>query len=82
MKKYLAEATDIYGQEISLELEANSLSDAREICKKEETTVSKIVLKRGHHLCKYCHSIAEGDNEDILCDDCHYTFGHYCYSEL
>ena len=35
-----------------------------------------------HHLCKYCGDIAEGDYEDLLCNDCYELFGHALYSEL
>lgn len=35
-----------------------------------------------HHICKYCGEIAKGTDEDVLCDDCRYTFGHAFYYEL
>ena len=35
-----------------------------------------------HHICKYCGDIAEGTDEDVLCQDCRMTFGHAFYSEL
>lgn len=36
----------------------------------------------GKHYCKYCGDIVEGENEDVLCDDCKQLFGHSLYSEL
>lgn len=36
----------------------------------------------GKHYCKYCGNIAEGENEDVLCEDCKQLFGHSLYSEL
>lgn len=35
-----------------------------------------------HHLCKYCHGITPGTEEDILCSECQELFGHKRYSEL
>ena len=35
-----------------------------------------------NHICKYCHSVAPGTYEDLLCDDCREIFGHALYSEL
>ena len=35
-----------------------------------------------HHICKYCGDIAQGTDEDVLCQDCRMTFGHAFYSEL
>mgnify|MGYP000786003751 FL=1 len=35
-----------------------------------------------HHRCKYCSSITEGSNEDLLCEGCRKLFGHVLYSEL
>lgn len=35
-----------------------------------------------HHRCKYCSSITEGSNEDLLCKGCRKLFGHVLYSEL
>ena len=35
-----------------------------------------------HHICKYCGDIAKGTDEDVLCQECRYTFGHAFYSEL
>ena len=35
-----------------------------------------------HHICKYCGEIAQGIDEDVLCQDCRMTFGHAFFSEL
>ena len=34
------------------------------------------------HECKYCGGVADGPDEDVLCEDCQMTFGHAFYSEL
>ena len=44
--------------------------------------ISKIVLAKGHHICKYCKGIADGSYADLLCDDCKRIFGHSLFSEL
>ena len=43
---------------------------------------TEVIDLTGKHLCKYCGEIANGPDEDILCEDCRYTFGHTFYSEL
>ena len=35
-----------------------------------------------YHICEYCGEIAQGTDEDVLCQDCRMTFGHAFYSEL
>ena len=35
-----------------------------------------------NHICQYCGEIVKGTDEDVLCQDCRYTFGHVFYSEL
>lgn len=45
-------------------------------------TVTKIVSAKGKHICRYCGDITEGTDEDLLCDDCHQTYGHYKYHEM
>ena len=35
-----------------------------------------------HHICKYCGGVAKGIDEDVLCEECRYVFGHAFYSEL
>ena len=34
------------------------------------------------HICKYCGEIADGTDEDLLCEDCRMLFGHTFYREL
>lgn len=43
---------------------------------------TEILNLKGKHLCKYCGDVANGPDEDVLCEDCRYTFGHAFYSEL
>ena len=56
------------------------------INKKYETNFApsdtEIIDLTGKHLCKYCGDVANGPDEDVLCEDCRYTFGHAFYSEL
>lgn len=35
-----------------------------------------------NHICKYCGGIANGPDEDVLCQECRMTFGHTFFSEL
>lgn len=42
----------------------------------------KAVPAKGNHVCQYCHSIANGPDEDALCESCRQDFGHTFYSEL
>lgn len=39
-------------------------------------------LTKDRHICKYCGWVAEGKDEDLLCQECRYDFGHAFYSEL
>ena len=41
-----------------------------------------ITNMKGKHLCKYCHEIVNGTDEDVLCKHCQETFGHSRYSQL
>lgn len=43
---------------------------------------TKIIDLTGKHLCQYCGEVVDGLDEDRLCADCRYTFGHAFYSEL
>ena len=45
-------------------------------------TPVKIVVAKGHHLCKYCNGIAEGSNGNLLCNECRKMYGHTFFSEL
>lgn len=60
------------------------LSDNGGLSDSELNLVFKWLLSNNHptHKCKYCGDIAEGIDDDILCDDCRETFGHAFYSEL
>lgn len=49
---------------------------------KDGYKVEKFVDASTHHLCKYCGGIAEGNYEDLLCEECRDCFGHTMYSEL
>lgn len=45
-------------------------------------TETEIIDITGKHICKYCGEIAEGEYEELLCDECREIFGHSLYSEL
>lgn len=44
--------------------------------------MKKNKYKETYHKCPYCGNLAEGDYEDLLCEDCRMTFGHTMGSEL
>ena len=48
----------------------------------KEEKVIYVVDANTHHICKYCGNIAEGTDENVLCQDCRMTFGHAFYYEL
>ena len=44
---------------------------------------TEIINLTNKHLCPYCRiDIVEGENEDVLCEECRMLFGHSLYSEL
>ena len=45
-------------------------------------TLRRIVPQKGHHICRYCYGVADGEQSDILCEECREVFGHTFYSEL
>jgi len=70
-----------------------TLSDFEECCKDKGfakkfnkgipiTELLDIVNLEKAHICKYCGSVVEGTEEDLLCDDCREVFGHTFFSEL
>ena len=42
----------------------------------------KEVEKGNWHWCQMCGDIVVGNDDDILCEDCCMTFGHYRFSQL
>ena len=68
----------------SLIVKAKAIDEAnlRKKLKAEKINIEKLVIAKGHHICKYCNSIADGSTKDLLCEDCRKTFGHSFYSEL
>ena len=81
MQTFLAEVFDKKG-EYTIEEKAESEKDAIGTIKSEGYTITKIVPKRGNHVCKYCYSIAEGADKNLLCEECRMMFGHTFYTEL
>lgn len=77
MKKYYVQTADCV-QEVM----AAAMPTADELAKLIDGYIEMIVPAKGHHICKYCQSIADGSDKDVLCKDCRDLFGHYLYSEL
>ena len=84
--KYLKYFVDVEenGKAMAYDMKAKDENHVREIFKEENPNakIVKISTQKGNHRCKYCSSICSGTNKDLLCDDCHETFGHMYYSEL
>ena len=81
MKKFYAEIS--IGEKLYITtIEAPSKQMVIDCVEKEGYKVEKIVDASTHHLCKYCGGIAEGNYEDLLCEECRYDFGHALFSEL
>lgn len=79
--KFYAEIS--IGEELDIAtIKAPSEQMAIDYIEKEGYKVEKIVDASTHHLCKYCGGIAEGNYEDLLCEECRYDFGHALFSEL
>ena len=80
MKFYaeISKGEDVY---VSI-INAPNKQVAIDYTEKDGYKVDKIVNASTHHLCKYCGGIAEGNYEDLLCEECRYDFGHALYSEL
>ncbi len=81
MTKFFIEATKD-GESFSMGDYGEDVDACKKAREDEGYVVTKIVPAKGHHLCKYCYGIAEGSQEDILCENCRNTFGHYSYHEL
>ena len=43
---------------------------------------TEIIDLTGKHFCEYCGEAAEGEDENLLCEECRSLFGHLFYSEL
>ena len=81
--KYLVEATDVKtNKEVTLEITSNSKENAAKAVKKDGYDAKRIENVSTHHVCKYCYGIAEGKDEELLCQSCRELFGHTFYSEL
>ena len=79
--KFYAEIS--IGEELYITtIKAPSKQMAIDYVEKDGYKVEKIVDASTHHLCKYCGGIAEGNYEDLLCEECRYDFGHALFSEL
>lgn len=56
---------------------ADAWSNFENFCLRNDSSVPE-----GKHRCKYCGAITDGNDDDILCEDCRQLFGHSLYSEL
>ena len=70
------------GKEYAWDCTSDSEESVRKSLEKDGIKIIKIVPAKGHHRCKYCGSIAEGSDRNLLCEDCRELFGHSLYSEL
>lgn len=84
--KYFVDA-NIDGEDLCFDgLKAPNKDIIEDILKKDypdvKISITKIVLNKNNHRCKYCGEIVEGTNKDYLCEECCEVFGHHLYSEL
>lgn len=70
------------GEHYSWDCEYANEEECRKAFEDDNVEIVKIAPKKNHHRCKYCGSIAEGKDTDLLCEECRECFGHYYYSEL
>ena len=70
------------GKEASWDCEHPSAEECKRAFEEEGIVVTKIVTAKNHHRCRYCMSIADGTNKDLLCEECKQLFNHTYYSEL
>ena len=63
---------------------AESENEIREALDSEYSNLKQIQIAeaKNHHFCKYCGTVTDGTNKDLLCSECSETFGHTFYSEL
>lgn len=80
--KFYAECTDEKGNDFTYTVTKPSFEDAINDLRESGMTVTTIVQAKGHHLCRYCKSIADGGDKDKLCYECQSLFGHTYYWEL
>lgn len=81
--KYIVEATEKKTlKEVTLEVNGTSKEEVVKAVTKEGYDTKRIESVDTHHVCKYCHGIAEGKDEELLCQSCRELFGHTFYSEL
>ena len=82
LEKFIAEVTDENGKDYTMEGKFPNIDDFKKSLIADKYKVGKVVPARGHHICMYCGSIADGSQKDILCEECQMTFGHYSYNQL
>lgn len=82
LTRFFAEVSSADGKDYTLEGKAENIEAYKEMLINDNYTVTKIVPAKGHHVCKYCGSVTDGSQSDILCEDCREIFGHSFYSEL
>lgn len=81
LQKFYAECV-INGKELTYEMKATDEQACIDKLESDGAKIERVVPAKGHHICKYCGSIADGTYGDLLCDECKDTFGHSLYSEL
>lgn len=68
--------------DFTLEMTQEELKKSLQPFAKDEEVITNVYDGNTHHVCKYCGDVVKGTDEDVLCEDCRYTFGHTFYSEL
>ncbi len=61
---------------------AESEEDLRMMAKKSHIEILQVATANDHHFCQYCQRIADTKDDDLLCNECHMSFGHKYFSEL
>jgi len=79
MKYYIQTEEHVYE---SGNVRKDELESIRKVLESKGEKILVIAPVKGHHLCRYCGSLAEGDFEDLLCKDCRECFGHSLFTEL
>lgn len=90
MNKYFVYVSTVEGKHFTVECFAKNMKEAENLFTGKEIlddngnkyTLEKIFSAKNKHVCKYCGTVTEGSDKNLLCDDCRDVFGHTFYSEL
>ncbi len=82
---YIVSITEQDGQTTEWQnWDAESEDEIRKALDSKYSNLKRIQIAeaKNHHFCKYCGTVADGVNKDVLCLECHETYGHILFSEL